>query len=119
MTFIHGYLLAGLVLVGLPILSFLQFLGGIDPNLLLAGFAATIVTMVVIAGRGDRDDRVIVAVVDGTSVPTDGCRHGPRQRRTQSCWLLSYRRPRCGVAMPDTGREHRVGPVVATLYAVI
>jgi len=34
-----------LVLTGLPLLSFLQFLGGIDPNLVLAGFAATLVTM--------------------------------------------------------------------------
>jgi ABC-type transport system involved in multi-copper enzyme maturation permease subunit len=34
-----------LVLAGLPILAFLQFLGGIDPGLLLAGFAATALTM--------------------------------------------------------------------------
>jgi ABC-type transport system involved in multi-copper enzyme maturation permease subunit len=33
------------LLIGLPILSALQFLGGIDPNLLLAGFAATGLTM--------------------------------------------------------------------------
>jgi ABC-type transport system involved in multi-copper enzyme maturation permease subunit len=38
------------VLVGLPILSFVQFLGGVDPNLLLAGFAATIVTMIGLGG---------------------------------------------------------------------
>lgn len=34
-----------LVLTGLPILSFLQFLGGVDPDLVLAGFAATGMTM--------------------------------------------------------------------------
>jgi ABC-type transport system involved in multi-copper enzyme maturation permease subunit len=39
-----------LVLAGLPILSFLQFLGGVDPNLVLAGFAATGLTMVSLAG---------------------------------------------------------------------
>ncbi len=33
------------LLTGLPILSLLQFLGGIDPDLVLAGFAATAVTM--------------------------------------------------------------------------
>jgi ABC-type transport system involved in multi-copper enzyme maturation permease subunit len=38
------------VLTGLPILSFLQFLGGIDPNLLLAGFLATFITMFSMAG---------------------------------------------------------------------
>jgi ABC-type transport system involved in multi-copper enzyme maturation permease subunit len=39
-----------LVLAGLPILSFLQFLGGVDPNLVLAGFAATGLTMFSLAG---------------------------------------------------------------------
>jgi ABC-type transport system involved in multi-copper enzyme maturation permease subunit len=38
--------LALLALVGLPILSFLQFLGGVDPNLLLAAFAMTLATVV-------------------------------------------------------------------------
>jgi ABC-type transport system involved in multi-copper enzyme maturation permease subunit len=41
--------LAGLVLVvltGLPILGLMQFLGGIEPNLVLAGFAATLATLV-------------------------------------------------------------------------
>jgi ABC-type transport system involved in multi-copper enzyme maturation permease subunit len=42
--------LALLVLTGLPILSFLQFLGGVDPNLVLAGFAATALTMLSLAG---------------------------------------------------------------------
>jgi ABC-type transport system involved in multi-copper enzyme maturation permease subunit len=37
------------VLTGLPILSFLQFVGGIDPGLLLAGFAATFLTMLGLA----------------------------------------------------------------------
>ena len=35
-----------IVLTGLPILGFLQFLGGVDPDLVLAGFAATAITMV-------------------------------------------------------------------------
>jgi ABC-type Na+ efflux pump permease subunit len=39
-----------LMLAGLPILSFLQFLGGVDPNLVLAGFAATGLTMFSLAG---------------------------------------------------------------------
>ncbi len=40
-------LLAMLLLLvgGLPVLSFVQFLGGVDPNLVLAGFVATVVTM--------------------------------------------------------------------------
>jgi ABC-type transport system involved in multi-copper enzyme maturation permease subunit len=38
-----------LIMAGLPVLSFLQFLGGIDPNLVLAGFAATGLTMVSLA----------------------------------------------------------------------
>jgi ABC-type transport system involved in multi-copper enzyme maturation permease subunit len=37
--------LISVVLTGLPILSFLQFLGGVDPNLVLAVFAATITMM--------------------------------------------------------------------------
>src|SRR5262249_9304424 len=32
------------LLVGLPVLSLLQFLGGVDPNLVLAGYAGTILT---------------------------------------------------------------------------
>lgn len=38
-----------LTLVGLPILSFLQFLGGVDPALVLAGFAATFLTVISLA----------------------------------------------------------------------
>jgi ABC-type transport system involved in multi-copper enzyme maturation permease subunit len=41
--------LALLLLAGLPILAFLQFLGGIDPQLLLAGFAATGLTLLSLA----------------------------------------------------------------------
>jgi ABC-type transport system involved in multi-copper enzyme maturation permease subunit len=37
------------ILTGLPILSFLQFVGGVDPGLLLAGFAATFLTMLGLA----------------------------------------------------------------------
>src|SRR5207244_3797186 len=33
------------LLTGLPILSLIQFLGGVDPNLVLAGFVATLMTM--------------------------------------------------------------------------
>jgi ABC-type transport system involved in multi-copper enzyme maturation permease subunit len=39
-----------LVLTGLPVLSLTQFLGGVDPDLVLAGFAATALTMVGLAG---------------------------------------------------------------------
>jgi ABC-type transport system involved in multi-copper enzyme maturation permease subunit len=38
-----------LILTGLPILSFLQFMGGVDPNLVLAGFTVTVATMVSLA----------------------------------------------------------------------
>jgi len=38
-----------LIMAGLPILSAVQFMGGIDPNLLLAGFAGTGLTMLSIA----------------------------------------------------------------------
>jgi ABC-type transport system involved in multi-copper enzyme maturation permease subunit len=37
------------VLTGLPILSLIQFMGGVDPDLVLAGFAATAATMVSLA----------------------------------------------------------------------
>jgi ABC-type transport system involved in multi-copper enzyme maturation permease subunit len=37
------------ILTGLPILSILQFIGGVDPGLLLAGFAATGLTMLGLA----------------------------------------------------------------------
>jgi ABC-type transport system involved in multi-copper enzyme maturation permease subunit len=47
-------LLAMLLLLagGLPVLSFVQFLGGVDPNLVLAGFAATAVTMLSVGSLG-------------------------------------------------------------------
>jgi ABC-type transport system involved in multi-copper enzyme maturation permease subunit len=38
------------VLTGLPILSLIMFLGGVDPNLVLAGFAATALTMAGLGG---------------------------------------------------------------------
>ena len=38
-----------LILTGLPMLSLLQLLGGVDPNLVLAGFAATGLTMLSLA----------------------------------------------------------------------
>lgn len=41
--------MALLILTGLPLLSLLQFLGGVDPGLVLAGFAATALTMLSIA----------------------------------------------------------------------
>jgi ABC-type transport system involved in multi-copper enzyme maturation permease subunit len=40
------------LLTGLPILSILQFMGGVDPELMLAGFAATGLTMLGIASIG-------------------------------------------------------------------
>src|SRR5262249_35639000 len=39
-----------IVLAGLPVLSFVQFFGGVDPGLLLASFAATGLIMVSLAG---------------------------------------------------------------------
>src|SRR5437763_1632325 len=42
-------ILAFLVLAGVPVLALLQFVGGIDPGLLLAGFAATAITMISLA----------------------------------------------------------------------
>jgi ABC-type transport system involved in multi-copper enzyme maturation permease subunit len=44
--------LALMVLAGLPILSILQFLGGVDPNLVWAGFAVTAMTIFGVAGVG-------------------------------------------------------------------
>jgi ABC-type transport system involved in multi-copper enzyme maturation permease subunit len=44
-----GYLTL-LVLTGLPVLSAVQFLGGVDPGLVLAGFAATALTVASLAG---------------------------------------------------------------------
>jgi ABC-type transport system involved in multi-copper enzyme maturation permease subunit len=41
-----------LLLTGVPILSALQFFGGVDPNLTIAGFAATVLTMCSLAGLG-------------------------------------------------------------------
>jgi ABC-type transport system involved in multi-copper enzyme maturation permease subunit len=41
-----------LLMGGLPVLSFVQFLGGVDPNLVLAGFAATAVTMLSLGSLG-------------------------------------------------------------------
>jgi ABC-type transport system involved in multi-copper enzyme maturation permease subunit len=38
-----------ILLTGLPILSLLQLLGGVDPNLLLSGFAATAMTLLSLA----------------------------------------------------------------------
>jgi ABC-type transport system involved in multi-copper enzyme maturation permease subunit len=44
--------LALLLIAGLPVLSMLQFMGGVDPNLVLAGFAALGLTMVSLAALG-------------------------------------------------------------------
>ncbi|MBL8793674.1 MAG: ABC transporter permease subunit [Planctomycetia bacterium] len=41
-----------ILLTGLPILALMQFLGGVDPNLVLAGFAATLATMVSVGSFG-------------------------------------------------------------------
>jgi ABC-type Na+ efflux pump permease subunit len=40
------------ILAGLPVLAFLQFLGGIDPNLVLVSFAGTALTMLSLASVG-------------------------------------------------------------------
>ena len=42
--------LALIVLTGLPILSILQFLGGVDPNMVLGGFLITVMTIFGLAG---------------------------------------------------------------------
>jgi ABC-type transport system involved in multi-copper enzyme maturation permease subunit len=44
--------LALVVLTGLPVLAFLELLGGVDPRLVLAGFAASGLTMGSLAGLG-------------------------------------------------------------------
>jgi ABC-type transport system involved in multi-copper enzyme maturation permease subunit len=44
--------MAMLLLAGLPVLSLLQFLGGVDPDLLLFGFLCTVLTMVSVASFG-------------------------------------------------------------------
>jgi ABC-type transport system involved in multi-copper enzyme maturation permease subunit len=41
-----------LVLTGLPVLGFLLFLGGVDPNLVIAGFLATLATMASLGSLG-------------------------------------------------------------------
>jgi ABC-type transport system involved in multi-copper enzyme maturation permease subunit len=41
-----------ILLTGLPILGLMQFLGGIDPNLVLAGFAVTLATMLSVGSLG-------------------------------------------------------------------
>jgi ABC-type transport system involved in multi-copper enzyme maturation permease subunit len=41
-----------LLLGGLPVLSLVQFLGGVDPNLVLAGFAATAISMLSLGSLG-------------------------------------------------------------------
>jgi ABC-type transport system involved in multi-copper enzyme maturation permease subunit len=41
--------LSQFLLVGLPVLGLLQFLGGVDPNLVLAGYLATFATMLSVA----------------------------------------------------------------------
>jgi ABC-type transport system involved in multi-copper enzyme maturation permease subunit len=41
-----------LLLGGLPVLSFVQFLGGVDPNLVVAGFVATVASMLSLGSLG-------------------------------------------------------------------
>src|SRR5262249_38273620 len=38
-----------LLMAGLPVLSFLQFLGGVDPGMVIAGFCATALTLLSLA----------------------------------------------------------------------
>ena len=42
------------LLAGLPVLGLMQFFGGIDPDLVLAGFAATFATVLTLAAAGHR-----------------------------------------------------------------
>jgi ABC-type transport system involved in multi-copper enzyme maturation permease subunit len=68
--------LALVVLTGLPVLAMLQFLGGVDPNLLLAGFAFTGLSMVSLTGLG-----ILVSVYA----------HHPRQAILRTyAWALVY-----------------------------
>jgi ABC-type transport system involved in multi-copper enzyme maturation permease subunit len=41
-----------LLITGLPVLALMQFLGGVDPNLVLAGFAITLLTMLSVGSMG-------------------------------------------------------------------
>jgi ABC-type transport system involved in multi-copper enzyme maturation permease subunit len=41
-----------LLITGLPVLALMQFLGGVDPNLVLAGFAITLLTMLSVGSIG-------------------------------------------------------------------
>jgi ABC-type transport system involved in multi-copper enzyme maturation permease subunit len=41
-----------LLLLGLPVLSLLQLLGGVDPNLVAAGYAVLVLTMFSLAAVG-------------------------------------------------------------------
>jgi ABC-type transport system involved in multi-copper enzyme maturation permease subunit len=62
-----------LLLAGLPVLSAVQFLGGVDPDLVFAGFAATAVTALGLAGLS-----ILVSV---------------HARRSRDAILLSYAIP--------------------------
>ena len=48
-----------LLITGLPVLAGLQFLGGVDPGLVLAGFAATALTMASLAGVSIFDSTIL------------------------------------------------------------
>lgn len=75
-----------LVLAGLPILGALQFLGGVDPNLVLAGFAATALTAASLGGlsilnsvwmKKPRDAIAITYLTGGAYIVT-----------SLICWML-------------------------------
>lgn len=71
-----------LLLAGLPVLSAVQFLGGVDPHLILAGFAGTAVTLASTAGVG-----ILASVVARPSRAALFLAYGALLAYVVVCWL--------------------------------
>ena len=71
-----------LLLAGLPVLSAVQFLGGVDPHLILAGFAGTAVTLASTAGVG-----ILASVVARPSRAAVFLAYGAVLAYAVVCWL--------------------------------
>ena len=71
-----------LLLAGLPVLSAVQFLGGVDPHLVLAGFAGTAVTLASTAGVG-----ILASVVARPSRAAVLLAYGAVLAYAVVCWL--------------------------------
>ena len=104
-----------LLLAGLPVFSAVQFLGGVDPHLVLAGFAATAVTLASTAGVG-----ILASVVARPSRAAVFLAYGAILAYAVVCWLgvavLPYLPPRPFIAGTDTGPftlENIIGMVEA------